>query len=123
MKHTLTDQEARAIRLVHHDLMGLTHKDAAKQMDIGVRRLDSILQSARIKAPQLFPILTQNQNIVYKAIMDDGNDRQSIAFHSEWPIKKVDAIIAQLRKKGVSLTVPKTVRYEPHMDGQVKRRF
>lgn len=122
-KKGLTEREAEAIRLVHHDFMGLSRKETAKLMEISEQRLSSILQSVKIKAPQMFPILTNSQRIIREMIMDDGNDRQAIADRLDWPIKKVDAIIAQLRAKGISLTVPKTVRYEPHMDGQVKRRF
>ena len=123
MQHKLSEQETRAIRLVHHDHAGFTRKRTAELMEISEQRLSSILQSARIKAPQLFPILTQNQKKVYDAIMDAGKNREFIAMNSDWPISKVDAIIAQLRKKGVSLTVPKTVRYEPHMDDKVVRKF
>lgn len=123
MQRTLSKQEAEAIRLVHHDFMGLPRSQAAERMDISEQRLSSILQSAKKKAPHLFPILTQNQNVIYKAIVEKGYDRKTMAYYLNQPINKVDAIIAQLRKKGVSLTVPKTVRYEPHMDRQVKRRF
>ncbi len=123
MQHTLSDQEQEAIRLCHHDFVGLSRKHAADIMFISEQRLSNILRSAKKKAPQMFPILTQDQNRVYQGIMESGYDRQALALHPEWSIKKVDAIIAQLRKKGVSLTVPKTVRYEPHMDGQVKRKF
>ncbi len=123
MQHTLSEQEAQAIRLVHHDFMGLTRKETARQMDISEQRLSSILQSARIKAPQLFPILTPNQYGVYSAFVDDGLNREEIAEFFGWSMGKVDNIIAQLRKKGILLTVPKTVRYKPYMDERIKRKF
>ena len=119
----LTDKEAQAIRLVHHDFIGRSRKDAAAYMKITEQRLSQLLCSAKKKAPYLFPILTQNQNIVHVAIVEHGQDRENIAWAFDWPIKKVDNIIAQLRKKGISLTVPKTVRYETHMDNKVVRKF
>lgn len=118
-----TTQETEAILLVHHDHLGLTRKKAAENMKISQARLSEVLKSARLKAPQLFPILTHEQNNVRWAIMEMGQDRQTCAIWWNWSIKKVDNIIAQLRSKGISLTVPKTVRYEPHMDGQVRKRF
>lgn len=124
MRHTLSEQEAQAIKLVHHDFGGISRRMAAEAMDISEQRLSSILRSAKKKAPQMFPILTENQNIVYMRIVEDGWDRRKIAdYYPYWCVRTVDAIIAQLRKKGVSLTVPKTVRYEPHMDNQVRKKF
>lgn len=123
MRHTLSEQETQAIRLCHHDFKGWTRKIAADYMGVSEQRLSSILQSAKKKAPQMFPILTQRQLAVYDAMKKYGLNREGVANLLPLPIKKVDAIIAQLRRKGVSLTVPKTVRYEPHMDNQVKQRF
>ena len=123
MQRKLSDKEEQAIRLVHHDFIGLTRKAAAAKMNISEQRLSSLLQSVKKKAPQMFPILMQNQVDVRSLVMDSGMDRQRIADYYNWPIKKVDNIIAQLRKKGISLTVPKTVRYEPHMDNKIARKF
>ena len=123
MQKNLTLQEEQAIRLVHHNFNGWTRKKAAECMHVSIQRLSTILRNVKKKAPQLFPILTENQYFIYTNIIKCGQDRQSIAYHYHWPISKVDAIIAQLRKKGISLTVPKTVQYKPYMDGKVVRKF
>jgi len=123
MQKNLTLQEEQAIRLVHHNFNGWTRKKAAECMHVSIQRLSTILRNAKKKVPGFWPLLTPNQEYVYVEIVDLGYDRQTIARCHKWPISKVDAIMAQLKKKGVSLTVSKTVGYEPYMDDKVVRKF
>ena len=72
MKRILTKKEEMAIRLVHHDFFGMTTKLAALQMGLGQRRVQQLLQSVRLKAPQMFPILTKQQADVRFWITERG---------------------------------------------------
>lgn len=123
MKHNLTKQEAEAIRCTHHSFDHHSKKLAARTMCISVSRLNQILRSAKKKAPQLFPILTYNQVDVLDKL-NEGHTHIEIANKLGLTVKQVDSIVAQLHKLGVAIYHrPKTVRYNPGMDRQVKRRF
>ena len=61
MKRNITQKEEEAIRLVHHEFKGLTVYQAARVMQVSPAHIGKLLQSAKKKAPQLFPILTPRQ--------------------------------------------------------------
>ncbi len=60
-KQFLTDDEVMAIRMCHHDFGRLPISRAAQAMGITEDELHKLLKRAKIKAPQLFPILTEAQ--------------------------------------------------------------
>jgi len=123
MKRNLTAREEHAFRLVHQSFRGLQKQSAANIMNITVGRFNQILRSVRTKAPQLFPILTKRQHQVSE-LLDGGIRRCGIARILGLTLKQVDSTIAQLHKLGVyEYHRPKTVQYEPSMDGKVKRQF
>lgn len=123
MKHHLTEQEAEAIRCVHHDFKHLGKWEAAVAMCVSVSRLNQILRSAKKKAPQLFPILNQDQYDVYQELQL-GRTHIEIADATGFTVKQVGSIVAQLHKLDVCVYHrPKTVQYDPSMDSKVRRRF
>lgn len=123
MNKQLTQQEAKAIRLAHHSFEHWPKKCAADIMSISVSRLNQILRSAKKKAPGLFPILNYNQAYVSQEL-DAGCSHIEIANRLGLTIKQVDGVVAQLHRLGVAVYHrPRTVSYNPSMDGQVKERF
>jgi DNA-binding NarL/FixJ family response regulator len=126
MKRNLTEQEEAISRLVHHEFGGLSRKEAAARLGITRQALTYHLKQIKQKAPQLFPILTQEQWEIYK-LFQDGLDRSDVADRLCCTLKHLDAIQAQLLKKGFDCRIHrngrKTVAYNPSMDGSVKRKF
>lgn len=74
----ITEQEERAIRLVHHDFDGYPIDDAARIMRITPKEVKALLKSVERKAPQLFPILTPRQQAILK-LYDQQLSRATVA--------------------------------------------
>ncbi|MFA5153010.1 MAG: hypothetical protein WC554_10650 [Clostridia bacterium] len=123
MKRNLTIQEEELIRLIHHEFMGLEPKTAAASMGIPVRKVYSLIEKIKCKAPQLFPILTAAQFKVYKLLVEDGLNYEEVAKKMRLSVKQVDNIVRYLHAKGFRTEQPKTVRYENFMDDKVVERF
>lgn len=125
-KRNLTEQEEQIIRLVHHEFVGMSRKKAAARLNITPQAISYHLRQIKKKAPQLFPILTKGQWMVY-CLFQDGADKEQIAQILFCVPKTIESIQAQLLKKGFDCRIKrngrKTVYYDPSMDGSVKRRF
>lgn len=119
----LTQQEQNVIRLCHHEFKGLSRKRAAKELGITESRVGQLLRSTKRKTPQLFPILTYDQNKIYR-LVNQGWTHEKIAHKFNTTVITVNNIVAGLKRKGVVINKrPKTVRYEKWMDKQVVERF
>lgn len=124
MKRILTEQEVEVIHFCHHDHCGYATSTAAIMMKISQRRVQQLLNSAERKAPQLFPILSTQQNRVKDFINDWGMTFEQIASELKISVHTVDSVVTTLKEKGVFIEKrKKTVPYQNFMDSQVKEKF
>ena len=100
MKKILSDQEVQTIRLCHHDFDGLSIKQAALKMGLSQRRIQQLLQSAKRKAPQMFPILTPRQADVQYFISEYKYTYKQIAKELHISEQTVVKTVRTLREKG-----------------------
>jgi len=123
LKRLINHQEECALRLVHHQFDGLSKPSAAQIMGITVSRLNQILNSVKRKIPQMFPILTSKQYKVSQ-LLNEGETHLEIANKMGLSIKQVDNIVGRLHRLGIPVyRRPKTVSYNPGLDGEVVRKF
>ena len=82
------------------------------------------LTRLRKKAPQLFPVLTEEQEFIRLCINECGLTHQEIAYMLEIKKSTLHKIIRVIRQKGAYIEYPKkTLNYESWMDGKVVRTF
>lgn len=123
-KRILTETEETAYRFCHQDFEGLSKVNAAHAMNISVRRVQQLLASVEHKCPSLSHVLPPQQAKVQSLINDQGCTHEQIAIILEISESAVASTVQALRDKGVFLEKrKKTVRYEDHLDSQVKERF
>ena len=122
MKRNLTEQEEQVIRLVHHDFGGLTIDEAAEKMGIRSYTAYTLLASAEKKAPQLFPILTSQQQFIL-AGWKTGASNADIAEVLGVKVRSIVDDITFLRKHKYIYDKPKEIPYAPHMDDQIREKF
>ena len=124
MKRVITELEEKVIRLVHHDFKGLTQAEAAQRLDVSQSLISETLTRVKKKAPQLFPILTKQQDVIKRCIADWGFTHQGVAKLLDVSKDTIDSTVATMKAKGVYFEKPrKTIRYETYHDEQVKQRF
>lgn len=120
----ITIQEAEAYKLCHHELGGLTHKEAAAKMGITVRRVNQLLEHILEKAPQLGPMLTPLESAVLQKI-NEGLYTRKIAMVLNKSYESICKMVQRLREKG--MLVPskphRTLSYDKLMDDQIKHKF
>ncbi len=122
MKRNLTKAEEEVIRLTHHEFKGLTVYQTARVMKVSPAYVGKLLQSAKKKAPQLFPILTPKQVAVLRGYENNAS-QETIAVGLGVTVKAVKRVITFLRKHKFLENKPKTVAYTPLMDGQIVQKF
>jgi len=93
--------EAIIIDLVHHGLQGKSIKQAAKELNISAHAVRKHLRNARIKAPQLFPILTPTQTDILNLYTLDGATVPQIAAIRGVSEGTIREHLRKLRAKGV----------------------
>jgi len=124
MKRQITKKEEEVIRKCHQDFMGLTTKEAAKQLNKSQRRVQQLLQDVKSKIPQFFPILTKHQRQVRDFINENGFTYQEIAEKLGISKRTVANIVEILKQKKVYLEKRKpNRRYENWMDKSVIQKF
>lgn len=124
MNRNITPKQERAYRLCHHNFEGLKTSEAAKRMGISQRQVQQLLQEAKRKAPQLFPILTERQRQVQDYACENGFSFEQIAELLGVSEFIIAGIVRTLRKKGVYLEKRKpTVQYQNWMDNQKIEKF
>jgi DNA-binding CsgD family transcriptional regulator len=90
-------QEA-AYRLCHQDFFGMPIADAAEVLDTTERNVRSLLDTLRLEAPQLFPILTPRAARIYSLFMDNFTTRE-IAETMGRSLRSVQSVLRTLRRK------------------------
>ncbi len=124
MSRILTVKEEQAIRLCHHSFVGAPTKEAAQIMGISQRRIQQILKNAKLKAPQMFPILTKRQAEVRTLINDSGLTFEQVAKVLDISANTVSGIVETLKGNGVCLEKRKpTKHYQDFMDNEVVEKF
>lgn len=127
MERIITEDEERCYRLRHHRFAGLTTKETAKIMKIKPETVRTLLKSLRAKAPQLFPILTPRQYLIYWLYAIKGLPQHKIATYLNTTQSNIWAMLNRLKKKGMPFLEPSgfgsTVTYEEEMDNHIIHKF
>ena len=127
MQRKITIQEEQVYRLRHHKFGRLSTQETAKRMKISTRQVRRLLKSLRKKAPQLFPILTHRQYIIYWLYTDMGLSQYQIADYLNTTHFNIYYILKRLKKKGMTFYKSHKTRdiitYEERMDNQIIYKF
>jgi len=123
----LTKLEIKAYRLCHHVFEGLTVKEAASALCISESKVRQLLKSAKLKASQLFPILTKRQYLIYRLYVDFGQPQSYIAKSLKTTQSNIQKTLNRMKKRGMigldKNRTSKIVGYKPSMDAHIKRKF
>ena len=111
--------------MCHHSFEGLSTGVAAVVMGLSQRRIEQLLCSLEVRAPQLFPILTVVQARDYHLYVVEGWTLREIAIDTGRHVSSVGRSIIVATKKGMPKPSKrnKLLRYEANMDTQVKEKF
>lgn len=127
MQRKITEQEERCYRLRHHNFEGLTTKETAKKMKITPKTVRTLLKSLKAKAPQLFPILTFRQWLIYWLYAKKGLPMYKIAECLNTTQSNIWGLLDKAKKKGMPFLEPcgfgPTAVYEKNMDNHIIHRF
>lgn len=127
MERHITKDEIRCYQLRHHNFEGLTTKETAKRMKIAPEKVRLLLKSLRAKAPQLFPILTYRQHLVYWLYTKKGLSMYKIAGYLNTAYSNVWDLLNRAKKKGMPFLEPRglgdMVSYEDGMDDYISHKF
>lgn len=124
MNEKLTDKQIEAYKLCSGEFEGLSTVDAAKRMSITPQALNRLLKRAGAIHPELFPLLTAQENSA-KALFMAGWSYEDIANKLQVSPNRVSQIIGSANeKRGTACGKPvKMLRYENWMDNQIRMRF
>lgn len=124
MERVIGKFEEQVIRLCHHDFEGLTQQEAAERLGVSQAAISRIISWWKEKAPQLFPILTKQQDVIRRCIADWGWTHQGVAKFLSISKDTVDSMVATMKAKGMWFEKPrKTIRYETYHDDSIVRKF
>lgn len=127
MRCRITKDEIQCYRLRHHNFKGLTTKETAEKMKIAPEKVRTLLKSLRAKAPQLFPILTYRQHLVYWLYAKKGLSRHRIAVYLDTAYSNVWDLLNRARQKGMpflkSTGFGDIATYENGMDNHIIHKF
>lgn len=127
MRAHITKDEEWCYRLRHHNFAGLTTRETAKEMNITVEKVRLLLKSLRVKAPQLFPILTYRQYLVYWLYTEKGLSKHKIAKCLNTAYSNVWGLLDRAKKKGMPFLEPRgfgdMAAYENGMDDYIIYKF
>lgn len=121
----ITKDEEKIYRLCHQDFEGLSTQETAKRLSISQRRVEQLLQNLKMKAPQLFPILTKRQAQIEELINGQGYTYKQVANRLRLTVSTVGSVVKTLKKKGVYFQCGQEIlQYNPSMDDSIiKRKF
>ena len=129
IQREISPEEEAAYRLCHHEFYGLTHEDAAQVLGIDRTVVTKRLGSMRVKAPQLFPILSRNVAAIYYRFTTDNMSVREIADDLSLSPRYCWQVLRNLwenrKKTGLYFRAGSRQRlhYRPWMDGHVKENF
>jgi len=125
MSRLITKREEQAYRLCHHDFEHKTVSEAAKVMGTSEGTVRRLLRNVKRVCPQLFPILTKRQFMIYKLRIEVGLTEEKTAnmlrtthvHRALNKIKKQDLPELNIEGFGDMLS------YDPNMDSHIKQKF
>lgn len=127
MRCGITKNEIQCYRLRHHEFAGFTTMETAKIMKITSDRVRLLLKNLKAKAPQLFPILTYRQYLVYWLYTKKGLSRYKIAAYLGITYSNVWSLLNRAKKKGIPFLEPQgfgnIISYEEGMDNYISHKF
>lgn len=126
----ITKQEEQAYRLRHHEFEGLTEEKTAKIMNVSKRTVKRLLKNLKQKAPQLFPILTRQQYLIYQWYVERGLSQENIAALLGTTQQNVDRILQRMKDNGMpgidltsKMNITRIKRFIPEMENHIKQKF
>jgi transposase len=103
MTRKITEEMERLYRLVHHDFGGKSYVEAARVAGTSISSVYRVLGKMKRLAPQLFPILNQEQAKLWKAWKSEGLTCSEIAYHFHLTEDAVNSKLNTIRHKlGIS---------------------
>ena len=127
MERHITEDEERCYCLRHHSFAGLTTKETAVIMKITREKVRRLLKNLEMKAPQLFPILTYRQHLVYWLYTKKGLPIHIIAKYLGVAYSTVWGLLDRAKKKGMPFLncngFGDLVSYESGMDDFIIHKF
>jgi len=124
-KRKITKRQEQALRLVHHDFIGLSRTEAAKKMNIGISALNKLLAAVKKVLPQFFPLLSKIEMKCYHLYAAEGWSVSEIANHLGKSQTTIYESLVRARSKGMFFSDVKgrVLSYEPSMDNDIKEQF
>ncbi len=101
MNRAITKRQEQVYRMRHHDFGGMSSEATAKALGVGMRVVRKHMLRLKHVAPQLFPILTQRQALIYRLYVEKGLFMADIASALGIVTSTVSDHICKMRKKGM----------------------
>jgi len=132
VKRLITHRQEQIFRMRHHDFGGLTTKQVAIMLGITTTTVARHMREMQIIAPQLFPILTQRQALIYRLYVEMGLSLDDIGTALGITKSCVGVVLYRLRKKGLVparetsrwfFKFDKPKSYDSLYDNRIKLKF
>ena len=129
MKRQITKQMEICYRLRHHSFAGTTAKFTAKITGISIRQVNRLMSDMKKISPQLFPILTCEQALLWCRWFDDGLSCSQIAAEAALTERTIQARLQIVKKRmnyneKVNSRAHKTVSFDAGIDEtKIKQKF
>ena len=78
-KRLITKHQEKVYRCMHHDFEGLSIEETAKKLGVAVTTVYKVITRLKKIAPQLFPILSKTNAIIWKYWFECGLNYKQIA--------------------------------------------
>lgn len=122
----MSKKQIQAYRLVSGEHEGLSTAEAAIKMAISPQAVNRLLKRAEKICPMAFPLLSV-QEARMKTMLTIGHNNYDLANRLGVNLSRVSQIINSLYVKRPGMITQsqpiKMVRYAPHLDNQIKRKF
>lgn len=121
MNRILSHKQEQVLRLCHHNHRGVSVGSAAATMNLTIKEIKQLLRSVKRLAPQMFPILTPQHRAILM-MYDQRHSHKAIIAALDITLPMLKRRVRFLREHGF-LRNRKILRYQPHLDSQVKEKF
>lgn len=126
METILSEKQIQAYNLVSGEHENKSTAEAALEMSISPQAVNRLLKRAKIVCPLIFPILTKQEADV-KLLLASGHNNYDLANKLGVSLGRISQIVNSLYSKrphiASEIQPVKMVRYAPHLDNQIKRKF
>jgi len=122
----LSKKQIQAYKLVSGEYAGKSTVEAAIKMSISPQAVNRLLKRAGKICPMLFPLLSIQEAHI-KILLARGYNNYDLANQLDVSLSRISQIINCLYSKRPNMVAQsqpiKMVRYELHLDNQIKRKF